>query len=127
MTGEEWERERRDIGVARETVSEVVQGALKFLLATPERPKLQGRPFPWAGMFSDGRRFEDVVLADPRDAAAVSIDFRFLASEERTESAWVRRSAEVPLSDRLVWLCGDTEQIEQVAREVARSRGMVKS
>ena len=125
-TGEEWERERRDIGVARETVSEVVQGALKFLLATPERPKLQGRPFPWAGMFSDGRRFEDVVLADPRDAAAVSIDFRFLASEERTESAWVRRSAEVPLSDRLVWLCGDTEQIEQVARELARSRGMVK-
>ena len=124
--GEEWERERRDIGVARETISEVVQGSLKFLLAIPERPKLQGRPFPWAGMFSDGRRFEDVVLADPRDEATVSVDFRFLVSEERTESAWVRRSADPPLSDRLVWLCGDTEQIEQVARELARSRAMVK-
>ena len=56
----------------------------------------------------------------------MSIDFRFLASEERTESAWVQRSDEVPLSDRLVWLCGDTDQVEQVARELPRSRDMVK-
>ena len=33
--GEEWERERRDIGVAREAISEIVQDALKCLLAEP--------------------------------------------------------------------------------------------
>ena len=123
--GEEWERERRDIGVAREAISELVQGGLKFLLATPDRPRLQGRSFPWAGVFSDGRRVEDVSLADPRDDAAVRVDFRFLAREERTESAWVRKSAETALHDRLVWVCGDSD-VEQHARELHRSRAMVK-
>ena len=66
--------------------------ALKFLLATPDRPRLKGRPFPWAGVFSDGRRADDVDLADPRDDATVRVDFRFLVREERTESTWVRRA-----------------------------------
>ncbi len=59
--GEEWERDRRDIGVAREEIAELLQGSLKYLIATPERPKLLGRAFPWAGLFSDGRRVEDAL------------------------------------------------------------------
>lgn len=43
--GEEWERERLDISVPRETISELVQNELKYLLADPERPRLMGRPF----------------------------------------------------------------------------------
>lgn len=124
--GEEWERERRDIGVAREAISEIVQDGLKFLLAEPERPRLQGRPFPWAGRFSDGRRADDVVLLDPRDDAAVDLDFRFLAREERTESAWVKKSTETALHDRLVWLCGDSDQLDHLARDLCRSRAMVR-
>lgn len=124
--GEEWERERRDIGAAREAVSEIVQDGLKYLLAAPDRPRLQGRSFPWAGQFSDGRRADEVNLVNPRDDAAARIDFRFLAREERTESAWVKRSGESALYDRLVWLCGDTDNVDQRARELYRSRAMVK-
>ena len=54
--GEEWERERRDIGVARETDQRGRSGRLEIPTRHPRAPKLQGRPFPWAGMFSDGRR-----------------------------------------------------------------------
>ena len=84
--GEEWERERREFGVSRETIGTVVQEALKFLIAAPERPKLQGRPFPWAAVFSDTRHFQDVTLVDPREEAAVRVDFRFLSSDERLDS-----------------------------------------
>ena len=124
--GEEWERERRDIGVAREAISEIVQGGLTFLLAAPERPRLQGRPFPWAGQFSDGRRADDVSLLDPRDDASARVDLRFLAREERTESTWVKKSGESALHDRLVWLCGDTDHVDHLARELYRSNAMVK-
>ena len=123
---EEWERERRDIGVARETISETVKESLKYLLASPERPRLQGRPFPWAGVFSDGRRLVDAILEDPRDEAAVQVDFRFLAREERTDSTWVRRSADEALQNRLVWVCGDTDQLDHQVRELTRSRSMVR-
>lgn len=124
--GEEWERERRDIGVAREVISEVVRDGLTFLLGIPDRPRLQGRPFPWAGQFSDGRRDDDVSLVDPREDAAARVDFRFLASDERTESTWVKKSSETALLDRLIWVCGDSYQVENSARELYRSRAMVK-
>lgn len=124
--GEEWERERRDLRAPFEVRSEIVQEALKYLLATPDRPRLQGRPFPWAGVYSDGRRAEDVILADPRDDAAVKVDFRFLTREERTESTWVKRSDETALKNRIVWLAGDNEHAEELVRELHRSRGMVK-
>lgn len=124
--GEEWVRELRDIGVAREAISEIVQSGLTWLLGTPDRPRLHGRPFPWEGVFSDGRHADDVALLDSRDDAALRVDFRFLAREERTESTWVRRSSESPLSDRLVWLAGDSDQVDQLARDLHRSRAMVR-
>jgi hypothetical protein len=124
--GEEWERERRDIGVAREAITDIVHDRLTYLLGMPERPRLQGRPFPWAGVFSDGRRANDVVLADPRDEAALCVDFRFLSREERTESNWIRRSAETSLSERLVWVSGDTDRVDELARDLHRSQFIVK-
>ena len=65
-------------------------------------------------------------LLDPRDNAAVVVDFRYLVPEERTESTWVRRSGEAALHDRLVWLVGDSEAVGECARELHRSRAMVK-
>jgi hypothetical protein len=124
--GEEWERERRDIGVPRETISESVQGTLGYLMGTLDRPRLEARPFPWAGVFSDGRRAADATVADPRDDAAVCVDFRFLSLDERTESTWVRRSVELALENRLVWVAGDTDRADTTARELARSLAMVK-
>ena len=125
-TGEEWERERRDIGVARETINEIVQEELKYLLALPERPRLQNRPFPWAGVFSDGRRADDVTLVDPRDEATVRVDFRFLVRDERVESTWVQRSGEMALADRLVWVVGENDKVDDLAKELQRSRVMLK-
>jgi hypothetical protein len=65
------------------------------------------------------------ALIDPRDEAAVRVDCRFLPSEERTESTWVRRSAESALADRLIWVAGESETVEQLSRELHRSRAMV--
>jgi len=124
--GEEWERDRRDIGVARETISDSVKNALDYLLALPDRPRLQGRPFPWSGLFSDGRDMIDVAFGDQRSEAVVQVDFRFLSGEERTESTWVKRSAEYSFDSRLVWICGATDHLDTQVRELARSRAMVK-
>ena len=123
---EEWERDRRDIGAPREVINNLVQDALKHLLASPDRPRLEGRPFPWAGVFSDGRQVDDAVLLDPRDAAAVRVDFRYLTHEDRSESEWTRRSGESALEDRLVWMVGEIDKVEHLTRELHRSRAMVK-
>lgn len=124
--GEEWERERRDIGVGRELINDLVQDGLKYLLAQPDRPRLQGRPFPWAGLFSDGRRADDLILVDPRDDAPVRVDFRYLVRDERTESGWIKRSGESALQDRLLWVVGESDRVDELARELHRSRAMVR-
>jgi hypothetical protein len=122
---EEWEGERRDINIARETIGETIQDALKYLMGTPDLPKLDTRPFKWAATFSDGRRFDDAIVLDPRVEAPIRVDFRMLPQEERGDAAWIRRSDEAALQDRLVWVCGSPEAMEQVAREYARSKAMV--
>jgi uncharacterized protein YigA (DUF484 family) len=124
--GEEWERDRRDIGVPGESLVEVIQEALRFLLEGPERPRLGGRPFPWAATFSDGRKADDVALIEPRDEAVMRVDFRLLSREESTESAWIARSADKGLDERLLWLAADGDNAREKARELQRSRAMIK-
>lgn len=78
-------------------------------------------------MFSDGRRASDVHLEDPRDPAAITIDFRFLSSaDERDPVTWVNRSSESTSINRLIWVVGDTEELETTARELGKSAAMVK-
>lgn len=124
--GEEWERERRDIGVPREALSEIIQDALKYLMGLPDRPRLQGRSFPWGALFSDGRRISDALLVDPRDDAAVLVDFRLVLREEQAESGWINESNSNALNSRLLWVAGEAERVEELSRELARSRQMVK-
>ncbi|MCC7070407.1 MAG: BREX system P-loop protein BrxC [Deltaproteobacteria bacterium] len=124
--GEEWEGERRDIPVPREAIGEVVQDALKLLLASPEKPKLDGRPFSWEGVFSDGRKAENAVLTESRDDATVKVDFRLLTKDERLDSTWVKRSAESALESLILWVAGESEDLDARARELIRSRQMVK-
>ena len=125
--GEEWDRERRDIGVPRETVSEIVKEALKYLLGIPDRPRLQGRPFPWMGMYSDGRREADAVILDSRDDAAFVVDFRMLVREERADVTWVRKSGESALENRLVWVANEADDVDRWCREYHRSSQMVRA
>ncbi len=125
--GEEWDRERRDIAASREVLSEIVKEALKYLVASPERPRLQGRPFPWEARFSDGRREADSVVADVRDESAFVVDFRMLVQEERSETTWIRKSGESPIENRLVWVATDSDEVDLWCRDYHRSRQMVRS
>ena len=124
--GEEWERERRDIGVPREEIGELLQESLNFLLATPDRPRLRGAVIPLGRASSPtaaGSRTQSSPTRETRrPSGSTSVSWSI---DERTESAWVRKSAETALHDRLVWVCGDTDQVEQQARELQRSRAMV--
>lgn len=122
--GEEWERERRDIQIPAEQRSELIQEALKTLVSRPDKPSLQGRKFPWRILFSDGRRAKDAHLVDPRDPAAVTVDFRLLGPGERDHKTWVNRSNESGFEGRLVWVVGDSDALVDAAREYGRSVAM---
>jgi hypothetical protein len=94
--GEEWERERDDFPFSRQELSKQLQESLKQLMgdaSSVERPKLEGRPFPWEVRYSDGRYANDAQLIDPRDDACLTLDLRCLPLDERVESTWIRRSA----------------------------------
>ena len=124
-SGEEWERERRDVPVGTEKISERVREALKYLLEIPPKATLQSRPFPYVGLYS-ARGESDVKIVDSRDDAFVTIDCRFVPADERVESTWVPKSAESGNSNRIIWVCGDRQRIEEIAREYCRSQGMVR-
>ncbi|MFM1900861.1 MAG: hypothetical protein RLZZ216_1437 [Cyanobacteriota bacterium] len=128
--GEEWERERADFPFSRQELSKQLQESLKGLMGDvsgTERPKLEGRPFPWEVRYSDGRHANDAQLLDPRDDACLTLDLRCLPLDERVESAWVRRSAEDrQLKTRLLWLTGNSDAVEDLARELHRSQAMIQ-
>ena len=124
--GEEWDRERRDGGATPDKVSEYVLEALKELLASIEKPKLDDRPFPIAGVFNDGRMQQDSKVFDPRDPASVTIDYRFLPNEDRSEASWIKKSEESALRNRLIWICGENESVKEQVSELAKSQRMVK-
>lgn len=124
--GEEWENERHIIAVPVEELGKSVQAALRQLVAEAEAPKREGRAFPWKALYNDGQRSQDVLLADPRDQATIEVDFRFLGQSERGESEWIKRSGEHALKDRLVWVAAHRGPVADVARELGKSRAMVK-
>lgn len=123
--GQEWERERNDYPVTIEVISETVQYTLKALVGEmQERPKLRGRSFPWALWFSDGRQAHDVKLMDAREDSTVAVDFRYI-KDDRSAATWVKRSAQEPLTNRIVWVVGEGS-IETAVREYARSYKMIE-
>lgn len=126
--GQEWQRERDDFPIAQEQIGKIVQDALKNLVGSlQERPRWKGRTFPWTLWFSDGRHAHDVKLQDVREESTVAVDFRFLARrEDRAPTAWVPRSDQEPLRDRLVWVVGESAAIEDQARQLARSDRMLE-
>ncbi|MCC6811534.1 MAG: BREX system P-loop protein BrxC [Deltaproteobacteria bacterium] len=124
--GKEWESERRGMSAPAEARSEIVQEMLASLLAVPEKPKLEGRPFSWEAVFSDGRQANDVVLVPSRDDATVKVDLRYLTQEDRQDSLWVRRSAESAFENVIVWVAGETDELDAQIRELVKSRAMVK-
>ena len=126
-SGEEWERERRDLNVSQEQRSELIQDQLRSLVSDLDKPRLDGRPFPWLALFSDGRRASDVRLVDQRDPAAFTIDVRMPSSaEEREPAVWIARSTESLMTNRLIWVAGDTAELEEAAKELGKSTALIK-
>jgi hypothetical protein len=127
-TGQEWQRERDEIGVSQEQISKITQDALKQLVGSmPERLRWKGRIFPWTLWFSGGRHAPAVKLQDAREDATVAVDFRFLAKEEeRTSNLWVQESDQDQLRNRLLWLVGEPGSLEDHARRLARSDRMLE-
>lgn len=125
-SGEEWERERRDIPIPRDDLVGHIQESLKYLISEPARPTLQGRAFPWKAYFSDSFRADDILLVDPRDPANVTLDLRMLSAADRTPTTWVNVSGEQALANRIIWLAADSADVESLARDYARSLSIVK-
>jgi hypothetical protein len=126
--GQEWQRERDDIGVTQEQISKTTQDALKNLVGSmQERPRWKGRTFPWTLWFSDGRQAHDVKLQDAREDSTVAVDFRYLArKEERASNLWVPKSDQDLLKNRLLWVVGESASIEDHARQLSRSERMLE-
>lgn len=125
--GQEWQRERDDLGVAQEQISRIVQDALKSLVGSQDRPRWKGRTFPWTLWYSDGRQAQDVKLQDVREDSSFPVDFRFLGKkEDRASATWVQRSDQDQLKNRLLWLAGESATIEDQARQLARSERMLE-
>jgi hypothetical protein len=126
--GQDWEEERREIGVPGEHIAKVIQDSLKHMVGSmQERPKWKGRGFPWALYFSDNKQAHDVKLQDAREDSTVTVDFRFLSKKEDTSAAtWVAFSDQEPNRNRLVWLVSDTGTVEDLARQLAKSNRMLE-
>lgn len=126
--GQEWQRERDDIGITQEQISKMAQEAIKHLVGSmQERPRWKGRTFPWTLWYSDGRQAQDVKLQDTREDSTVAVDFRLLArKEDRAPGPWVPRSADPQLANRILWLIGETGSIEDNARQLARSERVLE-
>lgn len=124
--GEEWDRELREVPIAKETISELIKEALGDLMAEPERPKLDSRAFPWASVFTDGRKMDNAKIMEPRDPAVVRIDFRYLRKELRNEDEWTKKSGESFFKNRIVWVCGETDTMDEAVRQYAKSAAMVE-
>lgn len=126
--GQEWQRERDDIGVTQEQISKLAQDALKNLVGSmQERPRWKGRTFPWTLWFSDGRQCHDVKLQDTREDSTVAVDFRYLGrKEDRAAVAWVAKSDQEQLRNRLIWVVGESVAIEEHARQLDRSARMLE-
>lgn len=122
--GQEWQRERDDISVTAEAWGEHIRERLKDLLGKPELPRHAGRPFKWTALYSDGQHAIDVRLDRVTEETVVTVDFRFL--KDRDEAGWIKRSQDENLRDRLIWVASDLQQVQSLARELARSQRMLQ-
>jgi hypothetical protein len=125
--GQEWNKEREDFSASLDEVSKIVRQHLRKHVEAAGQPRFKDRPFFWGAFYSDDRGVSDDRVVDARNDPAVSVDFRFLRSRaERGAAEWIPRSDAQPLQDRIVWVSGDVDNAERVARELYRSRKMVE-
>ncbi len=125
-SGQDWERERRDITVSQEGRADAVRDALERLVGDTDRPKLDGRGFPWLGLFSTEHSHDERPLRATREEAPITVDFRFVPKELQDRPSWVVRSAESHYRRRILWVTGQYELVSRCAGKLCKSAGMVR-
>jgi hypothetical protein len=118
---QEWQRERDEKAVSANRISDVVQDNLKSLLAALTNPKRYNRPIPWSVLFSDNAGTEERILKPIQDKTKFILDLYFLTEERERTKYWFDRSSEEDKQDRLLWLSGRTDKVEESARQLIRS------
>ena len=64
----------------------------------------------------------------PSELAVMTVDFRYLTTqEERNQTAWVQASASQNLRDRLLWIVGNLDDLQNQVKDLEKSRHMVLS
>ncbi|MEX1361618.1 MAG: BREX system P-loop protein BrxC, partial [Nannocystaceae bacterium] len=125
--GQDWERVRRDQSISSGDQHDLVRDALERLVTESGRgPKLQGRAFPWYGLFSNELSHQEQPLRASREDGPVTVDFRFLPIDAQDTATWVNRSSESSFVDRIVWVAGNYAQVLDAARELGKSRAMIR-
>lgn len=125
-TGQEWARERDGYSVIQDALSVIVADKLKEMMGAVDRPRFKGNSFRWASYYSDGRQRKDERLQVPSELAVVTVDFRFLRSQEERKTAdWIQASDQDIMRKRLLWVVGKLEDLESQLRDLARSRHML--
>jgi hypothetical protein len=76
--GQDWETERRNLQVPQEDRAESIREALETLVGDAGRPQLQGRGFPWLGLFSNEGSHDQQPLRSTREEAPITVDFRYV-------------------------------------------------
>ncbi len=126
--GQEWQKERDDLRVPPEQMSLSIQDTLARLMADVDRPKLGARGFPWLAFYSDGRQASDVRFVRSSDDAVVTVDFRYVAADQRVPDVWLRATHPEtgPQRERLVWVVGGPGRVEELARQLGRAQAMLR-
>ncbi len=126
--GQEWQKERDYLRVPPDQISASIQSTLVLLMADVDRPKLGARGFPWLAFYSDGRQTSDVRLVRSSDDAVVTVDFRYVAADQRVPDAWLRATHPETgqQRERLVWVVGGPGRAEDIAQQLGRSQAMVR-
>lgn len=125
--GQEWARDRDSYQVTGTEVSRTVRERLRQILGTAERPKLRGRGFPIAALFSDGRDYTEDRVVSPADAAVVTFDLQFRKRpEEVVRERWLPRSSEETARNRILWVSGAARRLEEKVRELCKSAHAVE-
>lgn len=125
--GQDWEAERRNIHVPQEERAEFVREALQNLVGDAARPQLQGRGFPWLGLFSTEHSHDQQPFnSSTREEAPITVDFRFLPSAAQDSTTWVNRSSESNYNRRLIWVVGPHHGVDELTLSLGRSRRMIR-
>lgn len=125
--GQQWQRDRDDYDVGREQLLDIARQKVTELFGSFERPRLRGQPFGYLVYASDARSATETVVVEHRSGTCVTIDVRVaLSKSDREPEKWFSLTSREDKRDRLIWVSGDTTDLESLIGDLARSRRMVE-